>query len=96
MPARQKRQPALKLRLYVAGNAPNSLRAIENLKTFCADELFDGHELEIVDLLKEPLRALADGIVVTPTLIKLSPSPAARVIGNLSDPEKLKVTLGGD
>jgi circadian clock protein KaiB len=75
----------LVLRLYVAGNAPNSLRAIENLKVFCADKLFDGYHLEIVDLLKEPRRALADGIVVTPTLIKVSPSPVKRLIGNLSD-----------
>ncbi len=87
---------ALKLRLYVAGNAPNSLRAIENLRAFCADTLCDAHELEIVDLLKEPARALADGIIVTPTLLKLSPLPARRVIGNLSDAAKLKSSLGGD
>jgi circadian clock protein KaiB len=94
--ARARRDPpSLKLRLYVAGSAPNSVRAIDKLKTFVAAQLFDGHEIEIVDLLKEPMRALADGIVVTPTLIKLAPLPAARVIGNLSDPEKLKLTLGG-
>jgi circadian clock protein KaiB len=85
---------ALKLRLYIAGNAPNSVRAIANLKAFCADALFDGHEIEIVDLLKDPSRALADGIVVTPTLLKLSPAPALRVIGNLSDTSKLMHSLG--
>jgi len=92
MPA--KKRP-LRLRLYVAGNAPNSLRAIENLKAFCADTLFDGHELEIVDLLRDPSRALADGIIVTPTLLKLAPLPALRVIGNLSDASKLMLSLGG-
>ena len=90
----KKRKPTLKLRLYVAGNAPNSLRAIENLKAFCADALFDGHEIEIVDLLKDPLRALADGIIVTPTLLKLAPLPSLRVIGNLSDANQLKLSLG--
>jgi circadian clock protein KaiB len=88
------KQP-LKLRLYIAGNAPNSVRALENLRAYCADKLFDGHELEIVDLLKEPSRALADGIIVTPTLLKLSPLPAQRVIGNLSDVSKLTLSLGG-
>jgi circadian clock protein KaiB len=90
----KKKRAALKLRLYIAGNAPNSVRAIENLKAFCAEKLFDGHELEIVDLLKEPSRALADGIIVTPTLLKLSPLPAQRVIGNLSDVSKLTLSLG--
>ncbi len=94
MTRRLKEKSALKLRLYIAGNAPNSLRAIENLKAFCADSLVDGHELEIVDLLKEPSRALADGIIVTPTLLRLSPLPALRLIGNLSDASQLKHSLG--
>ena len=93
--AARKKKAALKLRLYIAGNAPNSLRAVENLKAFCSDKLFAGHEIEIVDLLKEPLRALADGIVVTPTLLRVSPLPAMRVIGNLSDTDQLKLSLGG-
>jgi circadian clock protein KaiB len=84
----------LRLRLYVAGNAPNSLRAIENLRAFCAESLVVGHDLEIVDLLKDPSRALADGIIVTPTLLKLSPLPAMRVVGNLSDASKLMLSLG--
>jgi len=83
----------LRLRLYVAGNAPNSLRAIDNLKTICAEELLAGHELEIVDLLKFPMRALADGIIVTPTLLKLSPLPVQRVIGNLSDTTQVLLAL---
>jgi circadian clock protein KaiB len=89
----KKTKDALVLRLYVAGNAPNSLRAIENLKLFCADKRFAGHELEIVDLLKEPHRALADGIIVTPTLLKVSPAPVKRLIGNLSDAASVLRTL---
>jgi circadian clock protein KaiB len=85
----------VRLRLYIAGNAPNSLRAIDNIKTICAEHLMSGHELEIVDLLKDPLRALADGIIVTPTLLKLSPPPVQRVVGNLSDTGQVLLTLGG-
>jgi circadian clock protein KaiB len=85
----------LVLRLYVAGNAPNSLIAIANLKAICDAHFAAGHELEIVDLLKHPLRALADGIIVTPTLLKLLPLPVHRVIGNLSDRTEVLLTLAG-
>jgi len=83
----------LVLRLYVAGNAPNSLSAIANAKAICDAHFAAGHELEIVDLLKEPMRALADGVIVTPTLLKLLPLPAQRVIGNLSDTAKVLLIL---
>jgi circadian clock protein KaiB len=83
----------LLLRLYVAGNAPNSLSAITNAKAICDAHFAAGHELEIVDSLKEPMRALADGVIVTPTLLKLSPLPAQRVIGNLSDTAKVLLIL---
>jgi len=85
---------ALALRLYVAGNAPNSLIAIANIKAICSAHFAGGHEIEIVDLLKDPLRALADGIVVTPTLLRLSPLPVQRVIGNLGDTAQTLLTLG--
>jgi circadian clock protein KaiB len=83
----------LMLRLYVVGNAPNSLTAIANAKAICEAHFAAGHELEIVDLLKEPMRALADGVIVTPTLLKLMPPPAQRVIGNLSDTAKVLLVL---
>ena len=83
------------MRLYVAGNAPNSLRAVANARAICEEHFASGHELEIVDLLEHPRRALADGIIVTPTLLKLSPLPAQRVIGNLNDTNELLVALGG-
>jgi circadian clock protein KaiB len=73
------------LRLYVAGNAPNSVRALRNLKAICDEHLPEGdYYLEIVDILEEPRRALRDGILVTPTLIKLTPPPAS-IVGDLSD-----------
>jgi circadian clock protein KaiB len=83
----------LQLRLYVAGNAPNSLSAIVNVKAICDEHFASGHELEIVDLLEHPQRALADGIIVTPTLLKLSPLPVQRVIGNLSDTNQVLLAL---
>ena len=84
----------LQLRLYVAGNAPNSLRAIANVKAICDEHFASAHELEIVDLLEHPRRALADGIIVTPTLLKLLPLPPQRVIGTLSDTNQVLVALG--
>lgn len=84
----------LALRLYVAGNAPNSLSAIANLKAICGAHFAAGHELEIVDLLEQPSRALADGILVTPTLLKLRPLPEQRLVGNLSDTARVLLTLG--
>lgn len=85
---------AVVMRLYVANSAPNSLLAIANLSVICQEFLKDNFKLEIVDVLKEPLRALADGILVTPSLAKLSPSPAANIVGNLSDKSGVMRALG--
>jgi circadian clock protein KaiB len=87
------KRAGLQLRLYVAGNAPNSLRAIANAKAICEEYLTSRYDLEIVDLLKYPKRALADGIIVTPTLLRLRPLPVQRVIGNLSDTNQVLLTL---
>jgi circadian clock protein KaiB len=94
MGTRITKRAALRLRLYIAGNAPNSLRAIDNIKAICDEHFPVGHELEIVDLLIDPTRALADGIVVTPTLLKLSPLPVQRLVGSLGDAGQLLLTLG--
>jgi circadian clock protein KaiB len=83
----------LRLRLYIAGNAPNSLRAITNLKAICDEHFASGCTLEIVDLLTHPERALADGIIVTPTLVKVSPLPVQRVIGSLHDANQVVMAL---
>ena len=82
----------LKLRLYVAGDAPNSVIAIANAKVICEQHFTEG-QFEIVDILKHPMRGLADGIIVTPTLVKLLPLPIQRVIGNLSDSTKVLLAL---
>ncbi len=82
------------LRLYVAGRAPNSVKAIANLEAICRQHLREGFELEIVDVCEHPRRALEDGVVVTPSLAKLSPSPQSNVIGNLSDTASVMAALG--
>ena len=82
------------LRLYVAGGAPNSLLAIANLEAICREHLKDGHKLEVVDVLEQPARAMAEGVLVTPSLAKLAPLPAAGVVGNLSDKNKVLHALG--
>ncbi|RPI40884.1 MAG: circadian clock protein KaiB [Betaproteobacteria bacterium] len=82
------------LRLYIAGGAPNSMQAIANLEAICAEHLKGGHRLEVVDILDNPRRAMADGVLVTPSLAKLSPLPAAQVVGNLSDKKRVLLALG--
>jgi circadian clock protein KaiB len=84
---------SLRLRLYVSGNAPNSRRAIANAKAMCTAHFASHHDLQIVDMLKDPDMALADGIIVSPTLLKLSPLPTARVVGDLSDTARVLEAL---
>lgn len=86
------RDGAVRLRLYVSGNAPNSLRAIANSRAICSGS--SSYELEVVDMLDDPQGAVEDGIIVSPTLLRLSPLPVVRVIGDLSDTERVLQTLG--
>jgi circadian clock protein KaiB len=85
----------LVLRLYVAGSAPNSQRAIANTRAFCDAHFAGGYDLEIVDLLTSHQHAIEDGIIVTPTLIRLRPLPVRRLIGDLSDTSELLLALPG-
>ena len=81
-------------RLYIAGGAPNSVRALANLYAICRKHFPQSHRIEVIDVLKEPLRALAEAILVTPTLVKLSPAPEQQIIGNLSEEEEVLRALG--
>jgi circadian clock protein KaiB len=84
----------LTLRLYVAGDAPNSVEAAANLKAICSGYLEpDTYDLEIVDVLEEPLRALEDGVLVTPTLLRVSPQRLS-IVGTLEDHRKVRQALG--
>jgi circadian clock protein KaiB len=88
------RRVVYKFLLYVAGDAPNATQALANLTAFCRAHLPGAHEIEVVDVFREPKRALADGIFLTPTLVKLSPAPRRRIVGTLSDPQPLLQALG--
>jgi circadian clock protein KaiB len=88
------RGPQFKFRLYVAGDAHNSAQAVTNLNSLCRAHLPNRHHIEIVNVFKEPDRALADGIFMTPTLVKVSPSPGQKIVGTLSQRETLLNALG--
>ncbi len=83
-----------KFRLYVAGDALNSAQARANLAALCRAHLAGRHEVEVVDVFKEPKRALADAIFMTPTLIKLAPLPVQTIVGTLSQTQAVLQALG--
>ena len=72
-----------KFRLYVAPGTSNSIQALANLTAMCRTHIPDRYEIEVINVLKEPKRALDDGIFMTPTLVKFAPSPIQTIIGNL-------------
>lgn len=81
------------LRLYIAGQSPKSLRAIENLTVICEEHLAGKYEIEVIDLLEHPRLAKGDQIVAVPTLIRALPEPVRRIIGDLSDTDRVLVGL---
>jgi circadian clock protein KaiB len=84
---------AYNLRLYVAGQTPKSLTAIANLKAICEDHLSGRYSIEVIDLTVTPQLAAGDQIVALPTLVRTLPPPLKRVIGDLSNTEKVLVGL---
>lgn len=84
---------AYAFRLYIAGEAGNSTQALANLKALCRSHLAGRHSIEVVDVFREPGRALADGIFMTPTLLRLAPLPLRKVVGTLSDTATLMQAL---
>jgi circadian clock protein KaiB len=88
------RRVIFRFRLYVAGDAVNSVEALANLNALCGEHLPQEHEIELIDVFKEPERALKDGIYMTPTLVKLTPPPVCRIVGTLGDPLIVLRALG--
>lgn len=84
----------LTLRLYVAGEAPNSVEARANLTAMLESCEGTRYQLEVIDFLHDPKRAFADGVVVTPTLVKLAPPPVRRIIGTLRETLTVLTALG--
>jgi circadian clock protein KaiB len=81
------------LRLYVAGQTPKSLAAMNNLRRVLEEHLAEGYKVEIIDLLSNPRLAKEDQIVAIPTLVRKLPSPVRKIIGDLSDTERTLVGL---
>jgi circadian clock protein KaiB len=84
---------AFSFRLYIAGEAVNSAQALANLQALCRGHLAGRHRIEVVDVFREPARALADGIFMTPTLLRLAPAPLRKIVGTLSDTVTLMQVL---
>ncbi len=81
------------LRLYVAGKTPRSVAALNNLKKYCEEHLQDEYTIEVIDLLVHPQLAEGDQILAIPTLVKKVPEPVRKIIGDLSNKEKVLVGL---
>jgi circadian clock protein KaiB len=81
------------LRLYVAGQTPKSVAAFANLKKICAEHLADEYRIELIDLLENPQLARGDQIVAIPTLVRNLPMPMRKIIGDLSNTERVLVGL---
>jgi circadian clock protein KaiB len=81
------------LRLYVAGQTPKSMTAFANLKKLCEEHLEGKYKIEVIDLLKNPQLAKGDQIFAIPTLVRKLPQPLKRVIGDLSNTERVLVGL---
>jgi circadian clock protein KaiB len=81
------------LRLYVAGQTPKSMLALKNLKRYCEEHLKGKYSIEVIDLIKNPKLAAGDQIIALPTLVRKVPEPIRKIIGDLSNEEKVLVGL---
>jgi len=79
--------------LYVAGMTPTSIRAFENLKKLCEEHLHGAYRIQVVDLLERPMLARGDQIIAVPTLVRRLPTPVKKIIGDLSNTERVLVGL---
>ena len=91
--AKDKDPDVWELRLYVAGQTPKSMKAIENLRQICEEHLAGKYHIEVVDLLLHPQLAKGDQIVALPTLVRKLPEPIRKVVGDLSNIERTLVGL---
>ena len=86
--------PIYKFRIFIAADTMNSVQATNNLNALCKRYLGGRYEIEVVDVFKAPERALAEGIRMTPTLLKLAPGPVQRIVGTLIDSKRVLETFG--
>src|SRR6476620_8807248 len=88
-----KKKQKWELRLYIAGQTPKSILALKKITKYCKEHLADEYSIEVVDLLKNPQLAEGDQIFAIPTLVRKVPEPIRKIIGDLSDEEKVLVGL---
>jgi circadian clock protein KaiB len=88
------RIPKFKFRLYISGNTENSAQALSNLTALCEKHLANRHEIELIDVFRDPGRALADRVFMTPTLVRLSPEPIQLIVGTLAQTTSVLQALG--
>jgi circadian clock protein KaiB len=81
------------LRLYVAGTTPKSVRAVANIKEICEGSLKDRYDLEVIDIYQQPILIKGEQIIAAPTLVKKLPLPLRKLIGDMSDTERIVVGL---
>jgi circadian clock protein KaiB len=93
-PAKGSAKAAWELRLYVAGQTPRSLRAFANLKKICEEHLAGTYSIEVIDLLENPQLSRGDQILAIPTLVRRLPAPAKKIIGDLSNTDRVLVGIG--
>ena len=91
--ATQAKPAQWELRLYVAGNTPNSVAAFSNLKQICETHMGGRYRIEIIDLLRNPQLASGDQIIAIPTLVRRLPTPIKKIIGDLSNRERVLIGL---
>lgn len=91
--AAPKKKYKWELRLYIAGNTPKSVTALNNLKKYCEEYLKDEYKIEVIDLMLRPQLAAGDQILAVPTLVRKVPVPIRKIIGDLSNEEKVLVGL---
>lgn len=91
--SRRRSKALWELRLYVAGMTPTSIRAFENLKKICEEHLHGLYSIQVIDLLERPMLARGDQIIAVPTLVRRLPTPVKKIIGDLSNTERVLVGL---
>jgi len=82
------------LRLFITGASPNSIRAVENIKAICDEYLKDRYQLEVIDIHQQPQLAEGEDVIAVPLMIKKTPYPERRMIGDMSDTERVLKGLG--
>jgi circadian clock protein KaiB len=92
-PASDQKSPRYKLRLFITGSTPRSVKAIENMRKICDENLSGRYDLEVVDVYQHPDATREFQIIATPTLVKVLPEPLRRIIGDLSDRERVLAGL---